>query len=201
MADTVDVLVVGAGVVDLAAAREFAMQGREVFVVEQASAIGAGTSSRNSEVIHAGIFYEHGSLRARLCVEGKKLLYDYCATNGVKAFKIGKLVVAQSDCELPKLAAIKKAAVQNGVNDLVELNVAQVQELEPNVNCAAALLSLSTAIIDGQGLMLSLQSGPKHTVQCSEKFAQVLIKECANHATLDFRCVSEILVPKAMGRH
>ena len=159
IANAVEVLVIGAGVVGLAVAREFAMQGREVIVVDKASAIGTGTSSRNSEIIHAGIYYEQGSLKARLCVEGNKLLYDYCATTGVKARKIGKLVVAQSNGELPKLAAIKIAAVQNGVNDLVELNAAQVQELEPDVNCVAALLSPSTGIIDGQALMHSLQGG------------------------------------------
>jgi L-2-hydroxyglutarate oxidase LhgO len=159
MADTVDVLVIGAGVVGLAVAREFAMQGREVVVVEKASAIGTGTSSRNSEVIHAGIYYEPGSLKARLCVKGKKLLYDYCATNGVEARRIGKLIVAQSESELPKLAAIKNTAMLNGVSDLVELNAAQVRDLEPDVNCIAALLSPSTGIVDCQSLMLSLQGG------------------------------------------
>ena len=152
-ADTVDVLVIGAGVVGLAVAGEFATQGREAVVVEKASAIGTGTSSRNSEVIHAGIYYEPGSLKARLCVKGKKLLYDYCATNGVEARRIGNLIVAQSESELPKLGAIKNATILNGVNNLVELNAVQVRDLEPDVNCAGhgahevamALDSLPTA--------------------------------------------------------
>lgn len=155
--DTVDVLVIGAGVIGLAVAREFALKNREVVVVEQADAIGTGTSSRNSEVIHAGVYYEPGSLKARLCVEGKDLLYDYCASHNVEARKIGKLIVAQSDRELEKLSSIKSLGTLNGVNNLVELNAAQVQEIEPEVHCVAALLSPSTGIVDTHGLMISLQ--------------------------------------------
>ena len=156
--DSVDVLVIGAGVIGLAVAREFAMQGREVVSVEKASAIGTGTSSRNSEVIHAGLYYEPGSLKARLCVEGKKLIYDYCATHSAKARQIGKLILAQSESELPKLYEIQKRAINNGVFGLEILNAVQVEKIEPEIQCVGALLSPSTGIIDSQQFMLSLQA-------------------------------------------
>ena len=158
MTPDVDALVIGAGVVGLAIARGLSMAGRDVLVVDAADAIGTGTSSRNSEVIHAGIYYEPGSLKARLCVEGKRLLYRFCAESGVEARRLGKLIVSQTNAEEPKLAGLKQIAEQNGVDDLVWLTSQQARELEPDINCTAALLSPSTGIVDSQGLMLALQA-------------------------------------------
>ena len=115
--DRVDCVVVGAGVVGLAVARALALQGRDVMVLESADAIGTGTSSRNSEVIHAGIYYPQGSLKARLCVEGKELLYAYCAERGVGHSRCGKLLVATSESQRAKLALIQAQAARNGVHD------------------------------------------------------------------------------------
>jgi len=157
MTDTIDTLVIGAGVVGLAMARTFARTGRSVLVAEQADAIGTGISSRNSEVIHAGIYYPPGSLKARMCVAGKALLYDYCERAGVEASRIGKLIVAQTEAELPKLDALKKTASQNGVDDLTWLTAAEATRLEPELTCAGALRSPSTGIVDSHGLMLALQ--------------------------------------------
>ncbi len=158
MVDSVEVLVIGAGVIGLAVAREFAKQGREVLVVEKADAIGTRTSSRNSEVIHAGIYYPPGSLKARLCVEGKNRLYDYCETHRVEVRKIGKFIVAQNESELSKLAEIRERAENCGVHDLETLGVAQVKEIEPELCCVGALHSPSTGIVDSHQLMLSLQA-------------------------------------------
>ncbi len=155
--DKVDAVVVGAGVVGLAIARELALQGREVLVLEQAAAIGTGTSSRNSEVIHAGIYYPQGSLKAQLCVQGKQLLYDYCRDRAIAHRRCGKLIVATSSDQLTQLARIQAMARANGVSDLQLLSVAQTMELEPALVCEAALLSPSTGIVDSHGLMLALQ--------------------------------------------
>lgn len=157
MIATIDVIVIGAGVVGLAAARSLAQAGREVLVVEKEAAIGLHTSSRNSEVIHAGIYYQPQSLKARLCVKGKRLLYDYCAKTGVAALTTGKLIVAQSPAELPKLMALQQNAIASDVNDLVWLSGAEAMALEPELRCAAALLSPSTGIIDSGQLMLTLR--------------------------------------------
>src|SRR5271165_4091945 len=113
--ESADCVVIGAGVVGLAAAREMALAGREVIVLEAAGAIGTETSSRNSEVIHAGLYYAPGSLKARLCVEGKKRLYGFCAEWGIEALPIGKLLVASSEAQIAKLEGIKANAEQNGV--------------------------------------------------------------------------------------
>ncbi|MBL8789960.1 MAG: FAD-dependent oxidoreductase, partial [Rhizobiales bacterium] len=156
MSDRIDVIVVGAGVVGLAIARALAVQGREVLVVEAASEIGTGTSSRNSEVIHAGIHYPQGSLKARLCVEGRDLLYAYCASHGVAAKRLGKLIVATSAPEEAKLDTVLAQAEANGVTDLVRLDKAEAQALEPEVHCTAAVLSPSTGIVDSHALMLAL---------------------------------------------
>ena len=153
----VETVVIGAGVVGLAIARELALRGQEVMVLEQHDIIGSETSSRNSEVIHAGIYYPPGSLRARLCVEGKAKLYRFCAENGVAHKPITKLLVATSESQLPKLKAIHETAVKNGVDDLVALTAAQAKALEPEVACVAALLSPSTGVIDSHGLMLALE--------------------------------------------
>ena len=155
--DSVDVVVIGAGVVGLAVARALALQGREVMVLEAADAIGTGTSSRNSEVIHAGIYYPQGSLKARLCVEGKALLYDYCAQRGIGHSRCGKLIVATQASQIPQLQAIIAKAAANGVPDLVLLTREQAQALEPALDCVAAVLSPSTGIVDSHALMLALQ--------------------------------------------
>ncbi len=154
--ERVDCVVVGAGVVGLAVARRLARAGREVIVLEAADAIGTGTSSRNSEVIHAGIYYPTGSLRARLCVPGRDALYDYCAAHGVEHRRIGKLIVATEEDQLPKLAAIRVQAAANGVTDLEEIDAATARAWEPNLRTVGALLSPSTGIVDSHGLMLAL---------------------------------------------
>jgi L-2-hydroxyglutarate oxidase LhgO len=153
----VDTIVVGAGAVGLAIARALAMAGHEVMVLEQHELIGAETSSRNSEVIHAGIYYHPGSLRARLCVEGKHDLYRFCDRHGVAHRRCTKLLVATAADQLGKLAGIHKTAMANGVDDLEELTPAQVRTLEPEVSCVAALLSPSTGIVDSHAFMLALQ--------------------------------------------
>ena len=155
--ENIDCAVIGAGVVGLAVARALAMAGREVVVLEATGAIGTGTSSRNSEVIHAGIYYPKESLKAKLCVSGKQLLYDYCPAHGVDHQQCGKLIVATSDTQLDTLADIKEKADNNGVPDLRHLTVTQVSKLEPDLTTKGALLSPSTGIIDTHGLMLAYQ--------------------------------------------
>lgn len=155
--DQIDCVVIGAGVVGLAVARALALQGREVMVLEAADAIGTGTSSRNSEVIHAGIYYPQGSLKARLCVEGKELLYAYCAERGIGHSRCGKLIVATSDAQVAQLQGIIAKAAANGVHDLVLLTREEARALEPQLACVAAVNSPSTGIVDSHGLMLALQ--------------------------------------------
>ncbi|HET9206580.1 MAG TPA: NAD(P)/FAD-dependent oxidoreductase [Burkholderiaceae bacterium] len=154
--ERVDCVVVGAGVVGLACARALAQAGREVVIVEAENAFGTATSARNSEVIHAGIYYPTGSLRAQLCVQGKALLYDYCASHQVNHRRCGKLIVAQDDAELAQLQAIELRARANGVTDLQWLTREQALALEPQLQCSRALLSPSTGIVDSHGLMLAL---------------------------------------------
>lgn len=155
--ERVDCVVVGAGVVGLAVARELARRGREVLVLERAHAIGTETSSRNSEVIHAGIYYPRHLLKRRLCVEGKALLYAFCAEYGVAHRRCGKLIVATSEAQTPQLATLARQAEANGVGDLRFLAPAEVARLEPEVRCMGALLSPSSGIVDSHGLMLALQ--------------------------------------------
>jgi L-2-hydroxyglutarate oxidase LhgO len=155
--DTVDCIVAGAGVVGLAIARRLSRAGRDVVVIDPAHDIGTSTSSRNSEVIHAGIYYAAGSLMARHCVDGKRALYDYCRDHGVPHRRCGKLIVAVSADECDRLAAIKARAKANGVDDLEFLDAAAVHAREPAVRCAAALLSPSTGIVDSHAFMLSLR--------------------------------------------
>ncbi|MDD5334809.1 MAG: NAD(P)/FAD-dependent oxidoreductase [Rhodoferax sp.] len=155
--DQVDCVVIGAGVVGLAVARALALHGREVMVLEAAAAIGTGTSSRNSEVIHAGIYYAPGSLKARLCVAGKRMLYDYCVERGIGHRRCGKLLVATAPEQLPQLQGIVARAVANGVHDLERLSAAQARAMEPALSCEAALYSPSTGIVDSHALMLALQ--------------------------------------------
>jgi len=155
--DQVECVVIGAGVVGLAVARALALGRREVMVLEAAAAIGTGTSSRNSEVIHAGIYYAPGSLKARLCVQGKGLLYDYCAERGIGHRRCGKLIVATAAEQVPQLQGIVDQARRNGVNDLLMLTRAEARTLEPELACEAALYSPSTGIVDSHALMLALQ--------------------------------------------
>ena len=155
--DQVECVVIGAGVIGLAIARRLAMAGREVVVIEAAEGIGTVTSSRNSEVIHAGIYYPSGSLMARMCVSGRQALYAYCRDHGIPHRNCGKLIVATTEAETGKLQAIKAHAEANGVDDLQPLGGDDARQLEPALNCCAALLSPSTGIIDSHALMLALR--------------------------------------------
>lgn len=155
--DKVDVVVIGAGVVGLATARAAALQGREVLLVESEGAIGTHTSSRNSEVIHAGLYYPAGSLKARLCVRGRDRIYEYCEHHQVAHRRCGKLIVATTEGQLAALAGIRRNAEANGVTDLQKLSAAEACALEPELACTGALLSPSTGIIDSHAYMLSLQ--------------------------------------------
>jgi L-2-hydroxyglutarate oxidase LhgO len=155
--DRVECVVVGAGVVGLAVARALATAGREVLVLEAEGLVGSHTSSRNSEVIHAGIYYPAGSAKARLCVRGKHLLYAYCAARGVAHRRLGKIIVATDPAQAGDLAKIDAAARGNGVDDLRPLDAGDLRRLEPALRGVAGLLSPSTGIVDSHGLMLSLQ--------------------------------------------
>jgi L-2-hydroxyglutarate oxidase LhgO len=155
--DRVDCVVIGAGVVGLAIARALAISGREVFVVESQPSIGMETSSRNSEVIHAGLYYPTGSLKAKLCVGGRDALYAYCAERGVPHRRCGKLIVAAADTQREKLAAIHAQAHANGCTEVAALTAEEVRALEPALSCVAALSSPNTGIIDSHAYMLSLQ--------------------------------------------
>ncbi|MEZ5830321.1 MAG: NAD(P)/FAD-dependent oxidoreductase [Dongiaceae bacterium] len=152
----VDCVVIGAGVIGLACARRIALSGREVLILESAGEIGSGVSARNSEVIHAGIYYPTGSLKARLCVAGREQLYAYCADHRVTARKVGKLVVATSSVQVPALHRLMEQAHANGVDDLTVLSADEAHRMEPALSCVAAFHSPSTGIIDTHGLMLSL---------------------------------------------
>jgi L-2-hydroxyglutarate oxidase LhgO len=151
------VLVVGAGVVGLAVARAAARAGHEVVVAEATGGIGNGVSSRNSEVIHGGMYYPTDSLRARHCVRGRRMLYDYCASHGVPHRRCGKLIVAVEDKETDKIAAIRKQGEINGVEELTLIDGAEAHRMEPALACAGALLSPATGIVDSHQFMLALQ--------------------------------------------
>ncbi|MBO9356322.1 FAD-dependent oxidoreductase [Bordetella petrii] len=167
MSTDIDCIVVGAGVVGLAVARALALTGREVLVAEATEAIGTGTSSRNSEVIHAGIYYPAGSLKAELCVRGKHLLYAYCAERGIAHQRLGKLIVATTDAEAQSLDGIAARARANGVDDLSRLDAGAARALEPSLRCTAALLSPSTGIVDSHALMLAYQGDAENAgAQC-----------------------------------
>ena len=153
--ERLDAVVIGAGVVGLAVARALALAGREVVILESEDAIGTHTSSRNSEVIHAGIYYPKGSLKARSCVAGKELLYEYCVSHGVPHRRCGKLIVATDEKQLDELKNIQAKAHANGVTDVVWMTRAQALALEPELHCVAALYSPSTGIIDSHALMLA----------------------------------------------
>jgi L-2-hydroxyglutarate oxidase LhgO len=150
-------VVIGAGAVGLAIARALAARGREVMVLEAGEAIGTGTSSRNSEVIHAGIYYPRGSLKAELCVKGRAMLYDFCATHGVEHRRCGKLLVATARNQLPQLAAIEQKGIENRVTGLVRLSGADAMAMEPQLQCVEAVYSPETGIVDSHQFMLALQ--------------------------------------------
>ena len=150
-----EAVVIGVGVVGLAVARQLALSGRDTMVLEKNDHFGMETSARNSEVIHAGLYYPTGSLKARLCVAGRRLLYDFCAHHGVPHKRLGKLIVARAGQET-QLAAIAKAAADNGVDDLAPLSARDISALEPEVTADAGLLSPSTGIIDSHQYMLAL---------------------------------------------
>jgi L-2-hydroxyglutarate oxidase LhgO len=171
--DRVECVVVGAGVVGLAIARRLAQTGLETVVLEAAEGIGTVTSSRNSEVIHAGIYYPAGSLMARMCVSGKRALYTYCRDHGIAHRNCGKLIVATTPSETEKLQSIKAHAEANGVLDMEVLGGDAAREMEPALNCDAALLSPSTGIIDSHAFMLALRGD-----------AEAAGAACAFHAPL-----------------
>lgn len=152
-----NILVIGAGVVGLATARSLARRGHDVVVAERTAGIGSGVSSRNSEVIHAGLYYPTGSLKARHCVAGRRMLYDYCAARGVPTRKVGKLIVATTAAEAEKVAGIHAQGEINEVEDLRLLSGEEARALEPALACVGALHSLQTGIVDSHALMLALQ--------------------------------------------
>lgn len=157
MGESVECVVAGGGLIGLAVARALAQAGRDVLLLEKERWLGSHTSSRNSEVIHAGLYYPTGSLKARLCVEGRKRLYAYCAERGIAAKRLGKLVVAVDDAEAATLAGIMRKAAANGVEDLELIGGNAARELEPALSCVAAFLSPSTCIVDSHALMLIYQ--------------------------------------------
>jgi L-2-hydroxyglutarate oxidase LhgO len=157
--EQVDCVVVGAGVVGLAVAREMALQGRETILLERESAFGTVSSARNSEVIHAGIYYPKDSLKAKLCVEGNRLLYEYCRSHQVATQPYGKLIVAADQTQIDDLQAILYKAQNNGVPEIKMISGDEARALEPNLQCSAAILSSTTGIVDSHGYMLSLLGG------------------------------------------
>lgn len=179
--DSVDVVVVGAGVIGLAVARELAIAGREVLILEAEPRIGTGVSARNSEVIHAGIYYAPGSLKARLCVQGRDRLYQFCAQRGIGHRRCGKLIVAPADAQTGALARLAANARASGV-ELTMLSGAEARALEPQLNCAAALWSPLTGIVDAQALMLALLADAQAhgaTLACHSAVTRVVLEKDA----------------------
>ncbi len=165
-----DTVIAGAGVIGLAVARALALLGQDVLIIERETLIGSHTSSRNSEVIHPGIYYPKGSLKARMCVEGKHKLYEYCAARGLEHKRCGKLIVATTPEQVGELEGIKARAAANGVEDLEFLSRNEALALEPHLSCEGALLSPSTGIIDSHGLMVSYR-GEAEDRGCAIAFA------------------------------
>src|ERR1700755_3626117 len=188
--DKVDCVVVGAGVIGLAIARQLALTGREVIVIEAAEGIGTVTSSRNSEVIHAGIYYRAGSLMAQMCVSGKHALYRYCRDHGIPHRNCGKLIVATTPGETEKLESIRAHAEANGVNDLQLLTGTAARALEPALNCDAALLSPSTGIIDRHAHMLALR-GDAEDVGAAFAFYTPLLRAKASAGRIEIETGGE----------
>src|SRR5882762_4749638 len=171
--DTVDVVIIGAGVVGLAVARELALRGRETLILEAREQFGTETSSRNSEVIHAGIYYPRGSLKARMCVAGRDLLYPFCEQYGVEHRRCGKLIVATSEAQLSELERIRSAAQANGA-PLTLLGRDEAVTLEPDLSCVGALHSPLTGIIDSHAYMLTLLGHSQNqgaTLVCDSRVA------------------------------
>ncbi|HMN38929.1 MAG TPA: NAD(P)/FAD-dependent oxidoreductase [Hyphomicrobium sp.] len=152
-----ETVVIGGGVIGLAIAEACARKGQETVVLERHSRVGQEISSRSSEVVHAGIYYSQGSLKASACVEGRRRLYEFAHENGVTVGKLGKLIVATSPSEVPNLKAIRAQAIANGVDDLVWLEPSQARDLEPEISCSAALFSPSTGIVDSHAFMQALE--------------------------------------------
>lgn len=175
---------VGAGIVGLAVARALALRGRETLVLEAEDAIGTGTSSRNSEVIHAGIYYPPGSLKAQLCVRGKHLLYAYCEARRIEHRRCGKLIVAADEEQVTALERIAATARANGVADLRWLDAAEAKAMEPALSCVAALLSPSTGIVDSHGFMLALQADLEAAGAMVALRAPVRRGRCGTHGIL-----------------
>ena len=176
--DSVDAVVIGAGVVGLAVGRALALRGLETVVLERDNAIGTGTSSRNSEVIHAGLYYPTGSLKARLCVAGRQQLYAYCESRGVEYRRCGKLLVATAEAQRAKLMQVEAQARSNGVGDLRHLDVSELRRIEPALVAVAGLLSPSTGIIDSHGLMLALQGDMESAGGALALLSPVLALQC-----------------------
>lgn len=207
MVERVECVVIGAGVVGLAVARALALSGREVWVLEGAGGIGTGASSRNSEVVHAGIYYPTDSLKARFCVTGKAMLYEYCTDRGIPYNRLGKLIVASDEAEVPVLDSIRAKARANGVTDLETLDADAVRELEPALQVAGALLSPSTGIVDSHAMMLALQGDVEHAGGAVVCYAPVLggtagaggfLLHVGGDEPMDLHC--EVLV-NAVGLH
>jgi len=188
--DKVECVVIGAGVIGLAVARRLARSGREVIVLEAAEGIGTVTSSRNSEVIHAGIYYKAGSLMARMCVAGKHALYRYCNEHGVPHKNCGKLIVATTPAETEKLDSIREHAQANGVLDMKVLSGDEARALEPALKCDAALLSPSTGIIDSHAYMLALR-GDAEDAGAAFAFHTPLIRAKANAGMIELEAGGE----------
>jgi L-2-hydroxyglutarate oxidase LhgO len=189
--DTVDVVVIGAGVVGLAVARAIALQGREVMVLEKETAIGQGVSSRNSEVIHAGLQYPPGSLKAQLSVRGKALLYAYCAERGVNHRNCSKLVVATDTSQHASLRAMQDKATANGA-PTHWLSAAEAIAMEPHLHCTAALHSPSTGIVDSHGLMLALQGDLENAGGMVALGTQVVSAQLSQHSAHTIRTQSSM---------
>lgn len=184
--DELDCAVIGAGVVGLAVARALALAGRDVLVLEAESAIGTGTSSRNSEVIHAGIYYPQGSLKATLCVEGKHLLYAYAQERGLPHRRCGKLIVATAPEQVAQLEAIQAKAAANGVDDMAFVSAARATAMEPQLQCLAALHSPSTGIVDSHALMLSLLGDLENAGGMLAVKSPIVRAECSENAIVLF---------------
>ncbi|XP_078438364.1 FAD-dependent oxidoreductase family protein [Wolffia australiana] len=154
--ETADAVVIGAGVVGIAVARELAIRGRDVLVLESAPTFGTGTSSRNSEVVHAGIYYPLDSFKAKFCVRGRDLLYRYCSERGIPHSKLGKLIVATGTAQIPSLEKLKRRGEENGVEGLKMLDAREAMHMEPELVCVKALLSACSGIVDSHSLMISM---------------------------------------------
>jgi L-2-hydroxyglutarate oxidase LhgO len=182
----VEAVVVGAGVIGLAIARALARRGVEVIVLEKEDGVGHGTSSRNSEVIHAGLYYKTGSLKARLCVEGRRALYQYCAERQIPHRRCGKLIVATSAGEDVYLDALKKKAEANGVEEVERIGKARLKELEPHLRGTSALISPTTGIIDSHALMVSYQ-GDAEAEGATFSFRTQVLEAAIAGDTIQFR--------------